>query len=146
MYCVRTVTVNQSPYRPKACKRQLFNFPSTGVIILPTHTSYIIIREIPENYHSFVVSHSPKIGKMTPVFFWGGDLFSTSHMMRNGTPGIPQLFTLQLDERIPQNPISSAGNWCLYLSHEKKRVLSIKSWLLNRDPYNGLWNNPHIAV
>ena len=32
------------------------------------------------------------------------------------------------------------------LSHQKKNlVLSIESWLVNRDPYNGLWNNPYIT-
>ena len=25
-------------------------------------------------------------------------------------------------------------------------LLSIESWLFNRDPYNGLWNNPHLTV
>ena len=27
----------------------------------------------------------------------------------------------------------------------KKLLLSIESWLFNKDPYNGLWNNPHIT-
>ena len=36
---------------------------------------------------------------------------------------------------------------CQHVSHEKKKLLlSIESWLLNRDPYNGVWNNPHITV
>ena len=46
--------------------------------------------------------------------------------MRNSTPGIPQLFTLQLDERIPQNPSSDAGNWCLYLEDHPR----ISMWLV----------------
>ena len=25
-------------------------------------------------------------------------------------------------------------------------LLSIESWLFNRDPYNGLWNHPHLTV
>ena len=32
------------------------------------------------------------------------------------------------------------------MSHEKNpALLSIESWLVNRDPYNGLWNNPYIT-
>ena len=32
------------------------------------------------------------------------------------------------------------------VSHEKNKnlLLSIESWLVHRDPYNGLWNNPCI--
>ena len=35
-----------------------------------------------------------------------------------------------------------------YLSYDKKKhlaLLSIESWLVNRDPYNGLRNNPYIT-
>ena len=33
-----------------------------------------------------------------------------------------------------------------HVSHEKKKniLLSIESWLVYRDPYNGFWNNPYI--
>ena len=31
-----------------------------------------------------------------------------------------------------------------HLSHEKKKLLSIESWLFNRDPCNDLWNNPYV--
>ena len=32
------------------------------------------------------------------------------------------------------------------LSHEKRTaLLSIESCLFHEDPYNGLWNNPHIT-
>ena len=38
----------------------------------------------------------------------------------------------------------------LQLSYDKKKkrgpLLSRKYWLFNRDPYNGLWTNPHITA
>ena len=34
----------------------------------------------------------------------------------------------------------------IQVSYEiKPALLSIESWLLNRDPCNGLWNNRHVA-
>ena len=30
------------------------------------------------------------------------------------------------------------------VSYKKKLLLSIESWLVYRDPYIGLWKNPHI--
>ena len=30
------------------------------------------------------------------------------------------------------------------MSHEKN-ILSMKYWLFGKDPYTGLWNNPHLV-
>ena len=41
------------------------------------------------------------------------------------------------------------GRVAQQMSHFKRTrgaLLSIESWLLSRDPYNGLWNNPHLTV
>ena len=38
---------------------------------------------------------------------------------------------------------------CYLLSFEPRKktlLLSIESWLFNRDPSDGLWNNPHLIV
>ena len=42
----------------------------------------------------------------------------------------------------PQKVFGRVGD----LSHEKKTLtFHESSWLVNRDPYKGLWNNPHIT-
>ena len=43
------------------------------------------------------------------------------------------------DGTFPQ-PVDEKG----FELRKKKLLLSIESWLFNRDPYIGLWNNPYI--
>ena len=33
----------------------------------------------------------------------------------------------------------------MWATKKNGRILSIESWLFNRDPYRGFWNNPHIT-
>ena len=51
--------------------------------------------------------------------------------------------TLRSTQSREENKQNTYDYKCATEKHGRR--LSMKYWLLNRDPYNGLWNNPHIT-
>ena len=151
--------------------RQIRSFPQVGLffvgfsgeIILPTQTSCIVTSEIPQNCHRFVLFDSPpnRSHLMTPLclvsdltsvfFFWSGSMIwyhirlvleNKPFLFGNGwTCGD---FCMDFFMSWRRYPTDSLRHVLVEVSHEKNPYYFPLYWLVNRDPYNGLWNNPYI--